>query len=212
MLSGRRIVVVAPHPDDETIGAWGLIRRARRQGAVVHVIVVSDGGASHPGSTRWPRSRLIKERQKETRRALRGCHLTPSDLTFLGLPDGGLSADNPIMARTLATWLRRCRPELIIGPALNDDHADHSAVAEMLTRMRISRARKIAYSVWPLRGIRARIIGSLSLTVAEMNMKRRCLRGYRTQMGLITDAKDGFTMTHRHLAAFAQPRENFSWL
>lgn len=208
-LCARRIAVVAPHPDDEAIGAWGLIRRARRLGMRVHIIVVSDGGASHPGSAAWPRTRLIRERQQETRRAMRNCKLTPSSITFLSLPDGALCADDTAMARALAVRLRRFSPDLIVGPARNDDHADHRAVAETLARLRMPMARKLAYQVWPLGKSRGRFACSVPLSLAKMAMKRCCLRGYRTQSGVITDAKEGFAMSHHHLAAFVRPRERF---
>ena len=43
-------VVIAAHPDDETLGAGGLMAEAARRGIPVHVYVVMDGGASHPHS------------------------------------------------------------------------------------------------------------------------------------------------------------------
>lgn len=210
--SARSIVVVAPHPDDEAIGAWGLIQRARRRGARVHVIVVSDGGASHPGSRAWPAGRLIRQRRLETIRAMRHCKLAPCDLTFLGLPDGTLRASDPIMTRALAARLRRCQPDLVVGPARDDDHADHRAVSEALARLRIPRARKLSYHVWPLGGSRGPCAFHVALCLEQMAIKRCHLRGYRTQTGIICDARDGFAMTHRHLAAFVRPRETFGRL
>ena len=86
----RDVLVVAPHPDDEAIGAFGLMSALRRRGARLWVLVVSDGGASHPGSTAWPPARLVPERRRETRRAMATLGIPPSRVRFLGLPDGAL--------------------------------------------------------------------------------------------------------------------------
>ena len=61
----RCVLVIAPHPDDETIGAFALMARLRRRGVAVRILVVTDGGASHLASPTWPRRRLIRERQHE---------------------------------------------------------------------------------------------------------------------------------------------------
>src|SRR5947209_4351316 len=42
-------LVFAPHPDDETLGCGGAIVRKKRAGAVVKIVVMTDGSASHPG-------------------------------------------------------------------------------------------------------------------------------------------------------------------
>jgi LmbE family N-acetylglucosaminyl deacetylase len=205
----RRVVVIAPHPDDEAIGAFELICRARRRGASTHVIVVSDGGASHPGSRTWPVARLTRERRRETRRAMRRCGLTPRELTFLDLPDGQLEAALPRLTRALGSTLRRLRPDLVAGPARIDAHADHRAVAEALRRVRLEGAQNLAYRVWPVEEARARGTYSVPLNVCRMAMKRCLIRSYRTQTGLIRDAEAGFAMTSRHLAAFVRPCEEF---
>ncbi len=87
----RRAVIVAPHPDDEVIGAAALIRALRRQGSQVAVIVVSDGAASHPNSVTWPAKRLTAARERESLHALRRLGVRRGAVTFLRLPDGGLS-------------------------------------------------------------------------------------------------------------------------
>ncbi|TVV70177.1 PIG-L family deacetylase, partial [Sphingomonas solaris] len=59
-------LIVAPHPDDEVIGAAGLIRALVNRGTRVRVLVVSDGAASHTGSRLWPRRRLVAARMAES--------------------------------------------------------------------------------------------------------------------------------------------------
>lgn len=87
----RRLLVIAPHADDEAIGAHAMMTRLKRRGVTVQVIVVADGAASHPSSVRWPRRRLVAERRRESRRVLRQIGVAAAAVTFLDLPDGLLT-------------------------------------------------------------------------------------------------------------------------
>ena len=177
----RTALIVAPHPDDEAIGAFGLIRALRAIGTAIRVIVVTDGAASHRASTRWPRDRLVRERRRESLRAMRRLGIGYGAVAFLGLPDGGL----PNAERECRHRLGRAiRPDadLIVGPAADDDHADHRVVAKTLRRIRLSGARRLTYQVWPIRthAARSRI---LQLDQRARMAKRRTIAGYRTQAG-----------------------------
>jgi LmbE family N-acetylglucosaminyl deacetylase len=211
-LRARRVLVVAPHPDDEVIAAWGLMRRLLRAGARVEVLVATDGGASHPESRTWPRPRLVAERRRETRRALRALGIAPDRIGFLDLPDGSL-LDSPDLVRApLSRAVRRRRsPQLIVGPMPDDAHGDHRAVAHALAGSPRRGERRLGYRVWPEGA--ARSLGGLVVPLGySIAAKRRAVRSYRTQSGRITDAVAGFAMTHRHLRAFAAPAERFAVL
>lgn len=205
----RSVLVIAPHPDDETIGAYGLMMRARRRGATVRVLVVTDGAASHPGSATWSRERLIRERQRETRRALRRIGLTARDVTFLDLPDGALGTAADATRRGIATAMRRMpKPALVVAPAKSDAHADHRVVAAAVKGCRVPGTRRLTYPVWPT-GQRIRNSRLFALTADERLAKRHAIRSYRTQTGRITDDPSGFAMTAAQIAAFSRPAETF---
>jgi LmbE family N-acetylglucosaminyl deacetylase len=209
----RRLLVVAPHPDDEAIAAWALIRRVRARGWGIDVIVVSDVGASHPESRNWPRPRLISERRRETKRAMQRLGIRPDRICFLGLPDGGLNDDRKKLRSQLGhAILTRPAPELIIGPMPDDAHPDHRAVAATLAALPRRGERRAGYRVWPEGAGRTLSGLVVPLSAEEIGMKRAAVRRYRTQAGLITDADAGFAMTHRHLSAFARPAERFAWV
>jgi len=210
ILRARRILIVAPHPDDEAIGAWGLMRHFHRAGAVIEVLVVTDGDASHPGSIAWPVERLVVARRRETLGAMRALGLRPPSVRFLGLPDGCLSGTSEHVSRVVRkAVLRGPARDLIVGPDRGDHHADHHAVAEAIASVPRRGERRLSYHVWPegaakgARPIRVRLDGPARA------MKRRIVRSYRTQAGVITDAPTGFTLNHRHLKAFAGPQERF---
>lgn len=207
----RRLFVLAPHPDDEAIAAWALMRRLRRRGAIVEVVVASDGGASHPRSRRWPRARLVAERRRETRRVLGAIGIAPSRIRFLDLPDGALPNRVAALARRLAHALASRRAcDLVVAPLPDDAHGDHRAVAAALRSVPRRGERRLGYCVWPEGAARALHGLVVPLTPHAVQIKRRAVRAYRTQAGAITDAEAGFTMTHRHLRAFARPTERFA--
>jgi LmbE family N-acetylglucosaminyl deacetylase len=85
LTEGRPFVVLSPHPDDETLGAGGLIAGARSRGEVVDIIVVTDGSGSHPRSEQYPRQRLVDLRYAEVHKAGLALGLQPDRIKFLGL-------------------------------------------------------------------------------------------------------------------------------
>lgn len=208
----RRLLVIAPHPDDEAIAAWALMRYARRRGVRVEVVVVSDGGASHPNSRRWPRERLVAERRREVRRVLRVIGIGCGRVTFLNLPDGTLPEHGASLRLRLARTLGRSQAELVVAPVAHDAHADHRAVAAALAGVPRRGERRLGYGVWPVGVARALRDVVVPLALHEVQQKRAAIRRHHTQAGQITDAEAGFAMTHRHLAAFARPTERFGRL
>jgi LmbE family N-acetylglucosaminyl deacetylase len=124
LVAGRPLVVVAPHPDDEILGAAGLMLAAHDLGADIMVVAVTDGEASHPG-TSWTGARLAARRRAESREALDRLGLAGTEVVRLGVPDGGVAA----YEQRLRDRLR----ELVPGDAYvattwrGDGHPDHEA-------------------------------------------------------------------------------------
>ncbi|MFS0736010.1 PIG-L family deacetylase [Sphingomonas sp. 1P06PA] len=197
---------MAPHPDDETIGAYGLIRRLRSRRSRVSIVVVTDGAGSHAGSLRWPRDRLIAERRRETLAAMRSAGLDAGDVRFLGLPDGSLSSSPRNVRRAVTRVACATRPDLLVLPAADDDHPDHRAIA---SAMRPGRWRTLHYLVWPNRLTRSRAATHFLPLGPIGAAKRGAILHYRTQMGLIRDDPDGFAISPSELARFARPIEFF---
>lgn len=208
LASIRQAVIVAPHPDDETIGAWALMRALRRMRVGVRVIVVSDGAASHQASPTWPRARLIRERQRETRRALWRIGIAAGAIRFLGLADGALDADATTGNRLRRALARSPKTAVIVAPDRGDDHPDHRAVARGVAHAGGSR-RQLAYRVWTASSRRP-LPDHAGLTVRHGGfVKRAAIARYRTQAGAIRDDPHGFAMTRAQIAGFARPLERF---
>jgi LmbE family N-acetylglucosaminyl deacetylase len=94
-----RLLVIAPHPDDEVIGAGGLTQRVVAAGGRVRVVLLTSGdgfpegievaeGIAHPKPSDYRGYGVRRER--ETLTALEGLGVSPGDVTFLGFPDEGL--------------------------------------------------------------------------------------------------------------------------
>ena len=114
-LRGERLLVLAPHPDDEVIGCGGLVALHLHEKRLVRVVVATDGAQGGPAA----------ERQQESRRAL--AHLGGDPVIFfLGHPDRGLGDD---IEAELREVLLDFRPDLILVPSPIEIHPDHLALS-----------------------------------------------------------------------------------
>jgi len=143
--SRSRLLLFAPHPDDDSLVCSILLQRAVRAGAAVRVVYVTDGD-DNP----WPqrvlerkwrlnatdRRRWGRLRRTEALAALRVLGVNSSAARFLALPDQKLTAMltcgcQPALERfveIIADW----EPTDLLVPSICDTHPDHSALAVML--------------------------------------------------------------------------------
>jgi LmbE family N-acetylglucosaminyl deacetylase len=214
------LLVMAPHPDDESLGCGGVIAEARARGDAVHVVVVTDGTASHPNSKTFSAARLLAVREEETRAAVAELGVPASCLTFLRLPDGRAPHRGPEFkkaAATLAEFARFHGIATICATWRHDPHPDHLATfrlaREVATALGI---RLLSYPVWgwtlsartwlP----RGKIDGFRVDVAARLAAKRRAVACHRSQIpGLIADDPGGFTMSDEFRSIFDQPFETF---
>ncbi|WP_224814772.1 PIG-L deacetylase family protein [Hasllibacter sp. MH4015] len=204
-------VVVAPHSDDETIGAFFTISTLRRRGVRVDVIVVTDGSASHRNSRAYPKQKLVVLRQAETLSAMQLAGVPPAHVTFLGLPDGGLrDLTMEEEYNALGCFRARPQPDLLIVPSEHDDHPDHRTVAGLCDRSWPTAIRRLRYVVWPSQRSSVNTFGGETGLYGSAAAKRAALRRYRSQTGLIQDDPDGFCLTPEMIARMCQPCERFT--
>lgn len=145
-----RLLVVAPHPDDETLATGQLVQQVLAAGGSVHLLLLTDGD-DNPWPQRWlerrlritvaDRRRWAERRRAELLRAM-ACLGSPADaLTALGWADQGLTRRvqrqcAPSIAR-LREVLAAFAPTLVAMPALHDSHPDHAA-AHVLMRLALA--------------------------------------------------------------------------
>src|ERR1700756_1301943 len=116
-LRGERLLVLAPHPDDEVIGCGGLVALHLRENRPVHVVVATDGAQAGDGS----------RREAESRAALASLG-GAATIEFLQFPDRALDRAGELAGR-LAAILRRWKPDLIAVPSPLEIHPDHLALS-----------------------------------------------------------------------------------
>ena len=121
----QRLVVVAPHPDDELLCCALLMQAHVRRGGSVHVVAVTDGEASHAGAPGWSPDRLRRVRQHERMQGLLGLQLPPPQMSFLRLPDGAVAAAEDDLRTALQGLLRP--GDLAVTTWHQDGHPDHES-------------------------------------------------------------------------------------
>lgn len=117
-----RLLVVAAHPDDETIGAGVLMARTCRQGGQVRVIIVNTGIAAWRSGDH---TALFAERRGETLAALALAGVPPKNVTFLGIPDLQTAAHFFSLVATLRSEIQEFRPDGVVVSAWEGAHPDH---------------------------------------------------------------------------------------
>lgn len=144
-----RVVCLAPHPDDESIGPGGTLLAHLAQGDSVHVVFMTDGSASEHGYGS-PR-RLAEVRRAE---ATDLCRALGMGMTFLDHPDQGLNRGIDQAVMELRSVLDSLRPDFLYLPSYFDDHEDHFAAAKIAALALASgdydRITVMAYEVWTL--------------------------------------------------------------
>ena len=121
------LVVVAPHPDDETLGLGATVAQLVSAGVDVQVVSVTDGGAANPGAPRTEQHRLETTRRHELRRA--ASILGAPTPVSLGLPDGRLSGCEDALCDLLTEILESSVPHAWCAATWRGDgHPDHEAV------------------------------------------------------------------------------------
>lgn len=127
--AGRRVLVLAPHPDDETFGCGGTLARHTAAGDPVRVVILTDGSRGD-FSGRYQTEGYCQLRRQETLRA--GKILGISDLHFWPFKDRQLTSEIPKAQTMLLALLQEYKPQRIYVPSLLEFHPDHRAAAQLL--------------------------------------------------------------------------------
>lgn len=147
LLEGRRrLVLLSPHPDDETLACAGLLRAASQAGLAIELVAVTDGEACYPGDAAWTPERLRAVRPREVAQAFAALGVR-AQVRRLQISDGGVSAHAGALDAALRT---RLQPgDLVLAPWEEDGHPDHDAVGRVaLAAASQPGIRLLRYPVW----------------------------------------------------------------
>ena len=170
-----RVLVLAPHPDDEAIGCGGTLRWHVEQGDEVHVIFLTSGEG---GVRRQDPGETARIREKEARAAAKV--LGYRAFEFWREPDGRLRSTGTLRKR-LAQKLRGFRPHLLYVPHPGEMHPDHRAAARLVKQTKTKGTEVRFYEVWtPLQRI-----DHVQDISAQIQKKRAAIRAHKSQCAIM---------------------------
>lgn len=211
---GAGVLVVAPHPDDEAIGAGVLIQRAVRLGASVMIVFITDGD-NNP----WPqrvierririgavdRERWGARRRSEALASAAELGVTASAMRNLRLPDLGVTErlvnDTGTVLSVFERVVADASPTLVVLPSLKDSHPDHSG-AHVLAAIALARVGSLAQLIsYVVHGTPDESGVECTASPELLARKERALSAHRSQLAL----------SERRMFAYARRPERFSW-
>jgi LmbE family N-acetylglucosaminyl deacetylase len=190
LTSSRSIVVLAPHPDDETLGCGVVVARQRARGGAVTIVIVTDGAGNPPGR---PPEQVILMRRDEAVAAATELGLPEQDIWFLGFPDQQLDRFHADLVDRLASLVEELAPEDVLVTHPDDPHADHAALGRAAVEaLANSPVRMWTYPIWQWQDPRCllRLVGlecEYVSTRSHRSAKRHAIRAFRSQLGSIED-------------------------
>ncbi|TGD83337.1 PIG-L deacetylase family protein [Hymenobacter wooponensis] len=218
-------VVVAPHPDDESLGCGGLLTLLRQVGLPAWCVLVSDGTMSHPHSQKFPPAARRALREQELCEALGLLGLSDQALHTLGLPDGSVPGpDTPLGAAAAAhlqEFFTTTQPQTVLVPWRRDPHPDHRATSQLVRAALAglpTAPRLLEYVVWAWERASpadlpqpAEAHGFRLDIRSVLPQKQQAIAAHRSQLagGPIDDDPAGFTLAAGMLAHFDRPVEVF---
>jgi LmbE family N-acetylglucosaminyl deacetylase len=214
-LSARRsCLVLAPHPDDETLACGATLARKVAAGTPVHVVVMSDGASWPPTAT--PMENVVT-RASELRRATRVLGIPDSAVTHHDFAEMQLVMAVDEMTDAVADAVRRTRPQEVYTTSGTDPHTDHAALAMAARRaLQGSAIRTLYYPVWQWHAptswvemMRESARPESVRTAGFLDRKRRALAEYRSQIALARAGAPAHTIHPPLLWHFLAGREVF---
>lgn len=212
--AGRSCVVLAPHPDDETLGCGATVMRKLDAGSAVQVIVISDGATWPP----WrPPAENVAVRDAELRAACRILGVPDDAVTHLSFPETQLEGAGDALVDVVADAVRRHRPDEVFVTSEADPHRDHAALARATTRaLAGSGVRLLAYPIWqwerPRSWGRTVAAAAPALTVSSagyVERKRSAVEVFRSQMSATAGGEKPEGLEPHFLRHFLTDREMF---
>jgi LmbE family N-acetylglucosaminyl deacetylase len=200
-LKSDKVLIVAPHPDDESLGTGGLLQRIFAQRIPVRIVFATNGEnnpwAQRYWEKRWrigpdERVRWGRRRREEAFEAICTLGGKPDCARFLNLPDLGtirlLMCGEPELPILITEQLQDWEPTVAFIPTMQDAHPDHSALAVAfsmaLDSVGGSSIRVLEYLVHKPQVPISQEPVKLLLTTEEVECKRRAILCHKTQVAL----------------------------
>ena len=214
----RSCLVLAPHPDDETLGCGATIMRKLAAGTSVQIVIATDG-RYWPPSTKLSADALAEIREEEAHRAGAILGLPRENISFLRFEDGRLAEHRRLLRDRLVDIFDKMDPEEIFAPSIIDSHPDHRVLAELGRELAHARSGRFPvlyeYPIWfwdpriwrvkQLLELRTRIVRTENFLIR----KREAIAAYRSQVTNLTGDPSWATLRPGFLRQFLQSEETF---
>jgi len=217
LVAAGPLVILAPHPDDESLGCGGIIAACCTAGMPPFVVVITDGAGSHPNSIVYPPGRLVALRQAEARAAVAWLGLPADRIGFLGLPDTRSPLEGSGLeeaSERVVKVVRRVGAGAVLATWASDPHCDHLSAHRIGARAAaVCGVRHLAYPVWgwtlPDDAEVEAVHGGMQVDVsALLTVKRHAILAHRSQYaGVIPDDPAGFQMSEGFMEMFLGSHE-----
>lgn len=210
---GARVLIIAPHPDDEVLGCGGLLQMLAAGDYEITLIAVTDGSASHPGSRIWSPERLAWVRPAETTEALQRLSVDDIKVVRARIQDGNVKRYQRPLAALIA---RLAQPDDVIFSTWRyDGHPDHEASYRAAVAAALHcGARLIELPIWMWHWARPgdpRIpwhrMRRLALDQPVIERKRAAVRCYRSQLESDDSTGSGPILPAHVLERLLHPQE-----
>jgi LmbE family N-acetylglucosaminyl deacetylase len=196
-----RVLFVAPHPDDESLGGGGLLQRLFAAGVPVRILFATNGDnnpwAQRFWERRWriglsDRMRWGKRRQREAVAAIVSLGGSPECARFLNFRDQSVTSllmrDAPELFAVFADEIRSFDPTILIIPTILDAHPDHSALGVTFSLV-LDSTGNAELKVWEYLVHRPRVGTArrpvmLRLSPSEIERKKQAIKCHETQLAL----------------------------
>jgi len=217
-------MVLAPHPDDESLGCGGLIARLCESGKKVSIVLSTDGSMSHPGSVKYTAGDRTAKRKQELLTALSILGVDEQHVYYLDGKDSALPALDEMGFATLQEKLEHIisieKPDLCLVPYELDPHRDHRASWQLLNAA-LSASPSNGVTVWeyPIwlyeladkNDIPQLQNGELKYLDIQnfLQQKRSAIDAHLSQTTNLLDDPEGFHLTEHMISNFLNGREYF---
>lgn len=212
---GAGLLIICPHPDDETLGCGQALAAAAMAGRAIGIVLLTDGEGSHPGSRDFRPTRLRDVRLAELERAL--AILAPQKairVQRLSLPDGRSSFDELTEKQRNDAYhlARKLHAGAVWSTWSGDPHCDHQCAADLAkdTAKRL-KVPHWGFAVWGRFGERPVPRAMLKFHDGPAAIRKRgAMRAYASQLtNLVSDDPEGFVMPRALTSHFADHAEVF---
>ncbi|WP_411687135.1 PIG-L deacetylase family protein [Acinetobacter indicus] len=166
-----RVLIFAPHPDDEILGCAGLMQQLAAAGRELLLVAVTNGTGSHPRSKRYSVEQLNVLRPQESLNALAVLGLEHKvQRIALNIADGQVMQAESELLQQLQNWVQ---PEdILVTTFAQDGHPDHEATGRVVQHWAIPADARIPWA-------QAR---KLRLTAQQLALKQQAIQCFKTQI------------------------------